>query len=202
MKRILFVSAIFIFALSTKTFAQDEDGEFKPFKVDVSMGYALPIGGSGSKGGVLFAVEPKYAIVPQLSIGIRIEGAVTISGTNLATGEYNSSATAKASSSYLLTGDYYFNSNDFRPFVGAGAGIFQTAGVALSSDNPNMATGAKFGGIIRTGFEYKHGRFGIEYNFVGKTAVPPSTSNGTDGYEIKNSYIGVKFGVCIGGGRY
>ena len=39
--------------------AQSES-ELKPFKIDVSFGYAIP-GGSGAKGGVLFAVEPKYA---------------------------------------------------------------------------------------------------------------------------------------------
>ena len=32
--------------------------EFKPFKVNISLGAALPSGG----GGVLFALEPKYGI--------------------------------------------------------------------------------------------------------------------------------------------
>ncbi|MBC7889547.1 MAG: hypothetical protein H7Z13_16840 [Ferruginibacter sp.] len=198
MKKFLIISAIFAMAFSTKTNAQDEDAAFKPFKVDVSGGYALPIGGSGSKGGFLFAIEPKYAVMPQLSLGLRVEAAITISGIQ-SNGDVYSNASAKAASSYLATGDYYFSNNDFRPFIGAGAGIYQTAGVSLADDNTNTATGSKFGGIIRGGFEYKHGRFGVEYNLVGKTVSPKTTTS--ESYEIKNAYIGIKFGVCIGGGR-
>ncbi|MCW3093210.1 MAG: hypothetical protein JWP81_4279 [Ferruginibacter sp.] len=202
MKRVLFVFAILTMAFSSKTFAQDyDDAEFKPFKVDVSAGYAMPIGGTGSKGGFLFVVEPKYAVLPQLSIGIRCEAAITVTGIDY-NGNYNNTASAKASSSYLLTADYYFSSNDFRPFIGVGGGLYQTAGVDLSSNNSNMAQGSKPGGIIRTGFEYRHARFGVEYNLVGATTVAPSSSTSNDGYDVKNAYIGIKFGVCIGGGRY
>src|SRR5436190_5296703 len=104
MKKTLFATAIFIMALSLKTFAQDEGGEFKPFKVDVSIGYAIPSGGgAGAKGGVLFVVEPKYAILQELSIGLRLETAVTVSGID-ATGNFSNTATATAAGSYLATG--------------------------------------------------------------------------------------------------
>lgn len=204
MKKVIFVSAILIMALSVKTFAQkskEEGGEFKPFKVDVSLGYAIPSGGTGSKGGVLFAVEPKYAVIPNLSVGLRIEGAVVVSGIDAA-GNVSNNASAKAAASYLATGDYYFNNNDFRPFAGAGAGIFTTAGVTTNTTNTNVASASKFGGMIRAGFEYKHARFGLEYNIVPKTTVADDpTTPANDGYSIQNSYIGIKFGVCIGGGR-
>ena len=201
MKKAFFVSAMFVLALSSKTFAQIEEGEFKPFKVDVSAGYAIPMGGSGGKGGVLFVVEPKYAVIPQLSVGLRLETAVTVAGVDLNSGNYNSTASAKAAASYVLTGDYYFNNNDLRPFAGAGVGLFKTAGVSISSTNPNVATGSKFGGIIRGGIEYKHFRAGVEYNMVGKATVPASSSTANDGYSIQNSYVGIKLGFCIGGGR-
>jgi hypothetical protein len=201
MKKVLFVLAIFLLAISAKTIAQKEGGEFKPFKVDVSGGYALPIGGSGSKGGALFVVEPKYAVIPQLSVGLRLEAAITVAGVDVSTGTYNSTASAKAAASYLLTGDYYFTNEDLRPFAGAGVGLFNTAGVSISSSNPNAATGSKFGGMVRAGVEYKHFRFGVEYNLVGKTTVPPSSSSANDGYTIQNAYVGIKIGFCIGGGR-
>lgn len=203
MKKVLLATAIFVIALSVKTSAQKDHsgGEFKPFKVDVSLGYAIPTGGTGSKGGILFAVEPKYAIMQQLSLGLRIEGAVTVSGID-GQGNVSNNASAKAAASYLATGDYYFNNNDFRPFAGAGAGIFSTAGVTTNTSNSSVAQGTKFGGMVRAGFEYKHARLGIEYNLVGKTSVAddPSTQ-ANDAYDIKNAYIGIKFGVCIGGGR-
>lgn len=200
MKKVLLLSSIFFLAFAASSHAQDE-GEFKPFKVDVSLGYAIPMGGTGGKGGALFVIEPKYAVLPQLSLGLRLESAVMLSGVDLSTGDYNSNSSAKAAVSYLATGDYYFNNNDFRPFAGAGAGLFQTAGVAIDSDNSNFAEESKFGCMIRAGFEYRHLRFGVEYNLVPKSTVAPSSSTANDGYTVQNAYIGIKLGVCIGGGR-
>ena len=200
MKKVLLLSSVFLLAFAASSNAQD-DGEFKPFKVDLSAGYAIPMGGAGSKGGALFVVEPKYAILPQLSLGLRIETAVMLSGVHMSTGEYDGNSSAKAAVSYVATGDYYFNNNDFRPFAGAGAGMFTTAGVAIDSDNPNLAEGSKFGGMFRAGFEYRHFRFGAEYNLISKSEVAPTSSTSNDGYTVKHAYVGIKLGVCIGGGR-
>lgn len=204
MKKVLIASIVLMTFFSATSFAQDkkkEGGEFKPFKVDVSLGYAIPMGGTGSKGGVLFAVEPKYAVMDALSLGLRIETAVTIAGVNLNTGTVNSNASAKAAASFLATGDYYLSNQDFRPFLGAGAGLFTTAGVQVSNTNSNVASGTTFGGMVRAGFEWKHARFGVEYNIVSNSTVAPSTPNANDGYTVQNSYLGIKLGVCIGGGR-
>ncbi|HMI62408.1 MAG TPA: hypothetical protein VK518_15935 [Puia sp.] len=56
-----------------------------PFKVDFALGGAIP-SGSGSKGGFLFAVEPKYAVMEKLDVGLRIEGAITARGFTSADG--------------------------------------------------------------------------------------------------------------------
>lgn len=175
--------------------AQDEPIRiFKPFKVDASLGFALPLsGGNGSKGGVLFAIEPKYAVIEQISIGLRFEGAImaraVIDNGNEVIGE------AQANGSYLLTGDYYFNNNNFRPFLGAGAGLFNIAGAAVNSNDPleeeDVYTDSNFGFMLRGGFEAGHFRLGIEYNIAGKTSFSPN-----------NDYLGFKLGVCFGGGRY
>ena len=66
---VLFLSAVIISNAQT----------FKPFKVDVSTGYAIP-GGKEAKGGILFALEPKYAVIPNLSVGLRFEAAVKVAG--------------------------------------------------------------------------------------------------------------------------
>ena len=152
--------------------------------MDVSLGYAMPqeSGGSGgTKAGVLFVIEPKYAVMDELSVGLRMEGAVM---ANIdASGEKGS---AKANYSYLATGDYYFSNNKFRPFAGAGAGIFTFASVDLSQDIPgSIPVSSKFGFMARGGFEYGHLRLGAEYNFVGN----------------KMGYLGLKIGAVIGGGR-
>ena len=171
---------------------------FKPFKVDISTGYAIP-SGTGAKGGVLFAVEPKYAVMDALSLGLRFEVAVMARGTSDGQGSL-SSIDVKASGSYLATGDYYFTSNKVRPFAGAGVGIFSLA--SASGDENTTAVSAaspKFGGMLRGGVELGHFRIGLEYNLVGNTDLK-DVNNATVGTS-KNSYIGIKLGGVIGGGR-
>ena len=185
MKKLITLAVIFFTTQSA--FAQTEKvpGErtFKKFKTDVSFGYAKPQS-SLTNGGALFAIEPKYAVMDQLAVGLRIEAAVTVRIDN--TGAKSSSASANGS--YLLTGDYYINNNKFRPFAGAGAGIFTTATVddnTVLTSSGSLPTSSKFGFMTRVGFEYGHLRMGAEYNFVANKA----------------GYLGLKIGVCIGGGR-
>jgi hypothetical protein len=197
MKKIYLILSLTVLCFSA--FAQKD---LKPFKVDLSLGYAIP-GGPGSKGGVLFAVEPKYAVISNLSVGLRMEGAVVarFSGYDQEGNVMN--ASVKASGSYLVTGDYYFTDNySLRPFAGAGAGIFTLAGVESNSSSGNVSVGSKFGGMIRAGVELSHFRFGIEYNIVPKTTFDgfDSQGNPTTGLTSNNSYIGIKVGVCLGGG--
>lgn len=165
--------------------AQDANARiFKKFKVDVSLGYAIPqeSTGSGHKAGVLFVIEPKYAVLDQISVGLRMEGAAMVNVNN--DGE---SGDAKVNASYLATGDYYFSNNKFRPFAGAGAGIYKHASVHVDGDSEvgDIPVSSHFGGMARAGFEYGHLRVGVEYNFVPE----------------KSGYLGLKIGAVIGGGR-
>jgi outer membrane protein W len=179
-------------ALSHAVFAQANDTtrrKFKRFKVDVAVGYASPQNtteGNQFNGGALFAIEPKFAIIDPLAIGVRVEAAVTAHISNSDGGSNGSNA--KANLSYILTMDYYFLNGGFRPFIGAGAGIYTTAAIDSSTSNSSISTipqTSQFGYMARVGFEVGHLRVGAEYNFVGNSA----------------SYLGLKIGVCIGGGR-
>jgi len=177
---------------------------FKPFKVDVAFGGAIP-SGSGAKGGVLFAVEPKYAVMDQLAVGLRVEAALTARGFVSSDGT-SAQADVKASGSYLATGDYYFSNNSFRPFAGAGAGIFTLAAASVSGSADGGAAGlgasSKFGGMVRAGFEVWHFRLGIEYNLIPSTKITGDDgSGGTYSVTSKNSYLGLKAGFFFGGGR-
>jgi outer membrane protein W len=175
----------------------------KPFKVDVSVGYAIP-GGTGAKGGVLFAIEPKYAVIPNLSVGLRFEGAVVARFAGYdAEGNVND-VSVKASGSYLATADYYYPTHSvIRPFSGVGTGIFSIASATVNSSSGNVSAGSKFGAMIRSGVEISHFRFGVEYNLVPKTKFDgyDSQGNPTTGLTSSNSYVGIKIGVCFGGGR-
>lgn len=200
MKKMYLMAVIAIAAISVNA----QDAGLKPFKVDVSAGYAIP-GGKGAKGGILFVVEPKYSVMSNLSLGLRMEGAVIARAAGFDADGNVAEVSVKASSSYLATGDYYFSDNySFRPFAGAGAGLFTIAGAAISGTGTEAVAGktSKFGGMIRGGFEAGHFRLGLEYNLVPKTTFDGFDANGNAAkVDSKNGYIGIKFGVCFGGGR-
>jgi outer membrane protein W len=172
--------------------AQSNDSSsrrFKPFKVTIAAGYASPKHMDGTyqySGGALFSIEPQYAIIDPLSIGIRVEAALTGHLNNSTGGSDNSSGTADLS--YLLTLNYYFTNTGFRPFIGGGTGIYTTATIDSSTTNSsvgNIPRTSQFGSMIRAGFEIGHLRLAAEYNFVANNA----------------SYLGLKLGISIGGGR-
>ena len=194
MKKLFFAIVVLIVALSVN--AQD----YKPFKVDLAVGYAIP-GGKGAKGGVLFALEPKYAVMDKLVVGLRMEAAVVArgyAGTNV---EDEMEVDVKASGSYLATADYFYSGNHkFRAFSGIGTGIYTIAGASVSSGSETVAVGSdsKFGGLVRSGIEAGHFRFAVEYNLVPKTKLDTGTS---EKIESKNGYIGIKIGATIGGGK-
>lgn len=196
MKKITF--SILLLATVAITNAQNH---FKPFKFDLSTGYAIP-GGDGAKGGILFVGEPKYAVMPNVSVGVRFEVAIMARGASDASGNL-SEAEVKAAGSYLATGDYYFTSNVVRPFGGIGLGIYSLASASASNSTASAGVGSKFGEMVRAGVEISHFRVGLEYNIVPSTKVEAVDAQSGEPYTStsKNSYIGIKIGAVIGGGR-
>lgn len=191
----------FVFALMALSASAQE---FKPFKFTISVGYAKPAG-AGASGGILFSLEPKYGLSDQFDLGLRYElaamaRAYTINGQD-ADGEL------KAASSFLLTGTYLLSTNNFRPYVGAGAGLFSTAATGFTvsggqgSTNGDVAAGNKFGGMVRAGFKAGHFNLGLEYNLIPKTTGVIGSTTGNYNYESSNSYFSLKLGFDIGGGR-
>jgi outer membrane protein X len=175
--------------------------QFKPFKFDLSTGYAIP-SGKGAKGGILFVGEPKYAVIPNLSVGLRFEIAVMARGMSDASGNV-AQVDVKAAGSYLATGDYYFTQNVVRPFSGVGLGIYSLASASASNSTAAAGAGSKFGEMVRAGVEISHFRLGFEYNIVPTTNIQAVDAQSGETYTItsKNSYIGIKIGATIGGGR-
>lgn len=182
--------------------------EFKKFRWNLGMGYAIP-GGSGAKGGILIHSEPTYRVSDQILVGLRMEFAGMVRGYSDGVA---SEASVSFAGSYSLTGQYYFSNNSFRPFVGLGVGTYALASVSgniTSEDNAYYyagASGSKIGFFPRVGFDAGHFNLQLEYNLVGKTemeAFDASTGlpDASKNIDQKNGYIGVKLGVFIGGGR-
>jgi opacity protein-like surface antigen len=190
MKQLMICSLLL--AIAASSHAQEESGRvFKPFKVDLSAGFALPMGGEGTKVGGLFALEPKYAVADQFALGLRMEIASMARVINLSSGE-DLEGDVQANGSFILTGDYLFNKSNFRPFVGAGLGSFGVAAAPLDENltEDDILSESKFGFMVRAGFETGHFRLGVEYNIVGSTS-----------FSANNNYIGFKIGGFFGGGR-
>jgi hypothetical protein len=56
--------------------------------------------------------------------------------------------------------------------------------------------------MVRVGFELGHFRMGVEYNLIGNSAYQATDYYGNPITSIsKNSYLGIKLGAVIGGGR-
>ena len=170
--------------------ANAQSTTFKPFKVDFSLGYAVPAG-EGNKAGVLFAIEPKYSINDNITVGIKYEGALMGRSYTDANGELQS-LDVKAAGAYQFTGDYYFNTNRFRPFAGLGLGFLKVGSIQFDngSGTGDISYDMTFAGTPRIGFEFGHFRLAMEYTMAGKTGL------------FSNNYLGIKLGFFAGGGRY
>lgn len=203
MKKLLF-AGLALFFFSTVVNAQFVSHNYKPFRVDVMAAWAVPQG-PGAKAGVAFSLEPKYSIIDKVSVGLRMEAAITARGWTAPDGS-SASADVAASGSYLATSDYYYSTKFFRAFSGVGTGIYTlaSASVGASSQNGSLALGGgtKFGGMVRSGFDIAHFRFAVEYNLIGKTTQTVADgSGGTTTVSSKNSYTAIKIGFFIGGGH-
>jgi hypothetical protein len=196
-KSVILQSFLSLFAITAtiSSFAQDKFEivkHYKPFEVDLGMGYARPQG-SGSKAGVLLYIEPRYNLLDRLSVGLKTEATAMARGYVDVTGTQQLSGDAGLSLSFLATSEYYFTTRLVRPFIGAGGGIYNLVGInatTSSGGSVNVPAVTKFGGMARAGLEIWHIRAAVEYNFIGKTNT------------INNNYIGLKIGIVLGGGQY
>ena len=189
MKKLFII--IGLFAASTAVQAQSK--MYKPVKVDLALGY-----GFGNAKGVVFSLEPKYNIQDQIAIGLRMEGAV-LGGMKMEQdangGMTDTEINLSAIASYLVTGEYYFSNNSFRPLAGLGTGVYSMGSVnaSASEDDIEQSTvdvGTRFGLAPRIGFEVGHFRMALEYNLI--TGQPK---------DFNRNYFATKVGFFFGGGK-
>ncbi|GHT18190.1 hypothetical protein AGMMS4956_21650 [Bacteroidia bacterium] len=144
------------------------------------MGYAVPFA-DGYDAGLLFYLEPKYEVVPQIAVGLRWEGALFAGATE--------GVSVSMSSGYYATGDYYFTNSRFRPFAGVGLGAYST-GSASVTINDQTIKGDKettFGALIRAGFDVSHFRLSASYNLATTKEM--------------FHFVSISLGFYIGGGK-
>jgi hypothetical protein len=144
------------------------------FKLGLGAGYA---GGNDASefsggGGALLTIEPAYRLSDKLAIGLRLEGAFYGGGHAGIPGGFVSAT---------INGQYYFDAEPFRPFVGAGLGIFANSEI-------------EFGFYPRFGLDWGHFTLALEFNLIpGGSSNYDSLSNTSS---VTSAYY---FGLRIGG---
>lgn len=166
--------------------------EFKKFRWAVGAGYAKP-SGEGAGGGLLWATEFGYRLSDPICLSLRIEGAAVIRGLSESISGYDNAEVAGISS-YTANGIYYLSNEKFRPYVGAGVGMFSLSAVSVGASGVGAAAETKIGFYPRVGFDLGHFNINIDYNIIGNSDLG-------NGLESKNSYLGVRVGGFFFGGR-
>lgn len=179
--------------------------EYKPVKIGLGLGYASP-GGEGAKGGVLVYFEPAYRVNDAIAVGLRLEVAAMARGVAISSGgsTISSEAEVKGNGSYTINGQYYFSNNSFRPFAGLGLGIYSLASASISSGGSTVAasgSASEFGFYPRIGFDLGHFTLQAEYNIIPETESVVVSGGSTFTSTSKNSYLGIKAGFFISGGK-
>lgn len=183
MKKSLFIALICL--TTVPVFAQDR--EFKSFKFDIALGLAMPTDGAGVKAGGLITIQPHYRVSDNFALGLRLEGA----GIGYVYDDIygDQQVDVKVVSSYCASGEFYFNKNRFRPFIGGGAGLFDSQAASSSNGGGSVTLGERaksFGFYPEVGFEAGHFRLCADYNVTGHNL----------------SYFSLKIGAFFGGGRF
>jgi len=188
---------LFSFLLSVVVLVEAQD--FKKFKVGIGVGYGAPSDGDG---GVILYLEPMYRVTDQIAVGLRIESAAFV-GQPISGTPYKIAAFGVGS--YTATGQYYFGNGTFRPFVGAGVGMYSLAAVSSDFGSGNVTIGAAatvFGFYPRIGFDLGHFNLLVDYNLIPEqTTTVNLGAFGTTQNTSNYSYIGLKIGASIGGGK-
>ncbi len=169
----------------------------------------LPIGTASENLGLLINVEPKLKVSDNVFMGIRIAMAVnsqTLKNHDntqfIIDDEFDHGFL-----SIIPTIDYYWQKENFLPYLGAGIGPYSLANnidvLRMSSINSNANTfevevAHQIGFLVRGGFELGKGRFGLEYNFVPKTTLESPNEKERIG-TVDSSYLGLTIGFVIGG---
>ncbi|MGJ3234588.1 hypothetical protein [Marivirga sp.] len=166
--------------------------DYKPFQLYSGIGYAIPSGG----GGILFDIEPAYRINDDISVGLRWEVAA------MARIVGDQEASLSGTSSYTLNGKYYLGNSSFRPYVGAGLGAFSLASVSVSGAGAGAGAGTKIGFYPRIGFDWGHFNINIDYNFIPSSEVEGVDDQGNaTTFDVANSYLGIRIGAFLFGGK-
>jgi hypothetical protein len=182
-KSILTLTTLFL--LLSYTYSQEPI--YKPFRVDVGTTLDIPTDDNASTGFGVY-VEPRYAVNDKLVFGIRLEG-IFLSAGQISVNTTSVDIKYTIISPILFTGEYFFNTQKVRPFIGLGIGMYKKTLGDVSTSVGNVSIGSKtktnFGFAPKVGINSGHFRFAVIYNYTGTDI---------------SDFLGIQAGFEFGGG--
>jgi outer membrane protein W len=210
MKRL--VLAVLALALAAPAARASEN--FKPFKVDVTVFGAYAKGDANAWGGGL-ALEPKWLVLDQLAVGLRLEEAIFVTADmsipESDTEQVSVSQGVRVATTVLAKADYYLTTSGVRPFVGLGAGYYKIGGasqdVSAGGGSTTVVQKAEafkgFGFAPQIGVNFGGFRLAGTYHVItgGDQVVVAQTVNGTVEKKLSKNYFAFEIGGSFGGRR-
>jgi outer membrane protein X len=194
-------------ALLAATPALATSESYQPIRVDVS--FNLLYGAADvQEYGVGAAIEPKFNLTDQLSIGFRLEGAALIP-QSVSVGSQSVSMGARAISAYLAKAEYYLTTSDVRPYVGIAAGLYDIAGAGQTVGSGGVVQQAEafrgFGIAPQIGVNFGGFRLGATYHIItgGDRVVVTQAVGSTvpERHTMPSNYFALELGGTFGGNR-
>ena len=155
--------------------AQSQITEYKPFRLYYSIGTAVDLHFVTGGPGICFSGELAYNISKPIFLGLKVEtGSVKMAKSNPS--HFGEFLTA------MPTFNRYLDDQLNRWFIGAGSGFFYLDG--------GDSTQLQLGLMARIGVDRHHLHLASEINYTGRSA-----------YTFSNSFLCLKIGIMIGGGK-
>jgi hypothetical protein len=197
---------IFMLLLSHPFFSNAQT--FKKIRVGFGGGLSIPDQKEIKKGGIAY-LEPSYRIKDRIAIGVRLEANIANQRdvTNSMFIDYSGVNSCSINGQYYLLQDAI----NRRTFIGFGFGIFSTPATSGEGSingifiSETFSSENKLGIFPRFGYDMGHFTFMIEYNLgpsaMKKIVIVENGNATTTSTKIRLSYLSIKAGLTIGGGK-
>jgi outer membrane protein X len=191
--------AAFVVVAAFGSSARAQAQNYQPVRVDLTL--VIAYGGSGdiSAWGGGLAVEPKYNLTDQLSLGLRLEYSGLVSQSYTLAG-LDLSVSARGVLALLAKADYYLTTSSSRPFVGLGAGYYSIGSSDVGSTGLSAEAFSGFGVFPQFGVNFGHFRLAVGYHAIfgeAQTVVVAGIAPPT----LSKNYVAFEIGGTFGGGR-
>ncbi len=200
MMRIKMVAFVAVAGLASVARAEAEN--FQPVRVEAALVIARGSGDVGAWGAGI-AIEPKYNLTDQLSIGLRLEGAGMVSQSISPSllGGVDVSMSARAAVAFLAKADYYLSVSSVRPFLGLGAGYYSIGSANSGTSGATAEAFNGFGLFPQLGVNFGHFRMALGYHAILGGSQALVIAGVPTGLDLSKNYFAFEIGGTFGGGR-